>query len=193
MTDISFIVSAFDRPEMLKCCLASLRVQTHRDIEIIVTDNSQDPDVRDMHYDTAYHFGAKYLATKASNPYHSAEMGAKIASGEYLCFPSDDSYYVPPFAAEMLKYGRFYDLDLVYCNLVYDGRWEGEPYFVMDVEPRLNVIDKTNFIVRKSVFPGFPDQPDAPVAFAADGMMIERLMKAGVSHRKHKGVMVVHN
>jgi glycosyltransferase involved in cell wall biosynthesis len=42
--DISYIVSAYGEraAEVLPCLLWSLKAQTHRDFEVIVTDNSND-------------------------------------------------------------------------------------------------------------------------------------------------------
>lgn len=52
-------------------------------------------------------------------------------------------------------------------------------------------IDKTSFILRREQFRGFPDKHDRYEL--ADGMMIERLVKAKVSRRRLAEVLVFHN
>jgi glycosyltransferase involved in cell wall biosynthesis len=189
--DISFIVSCFDRPEMLLCCLASLNCQSHREIEVIVTDNSNDSVTQSYHKEYCGQLGAKYLHTGLPGCYHSAEVGAQYASGEYLCFPSDDGYMVPTFAEVMLKDARGQNLDLLICGAVYSPRWESERYHLMEVAARLNFVDKTNFILKRDKFIGFPDKTLG--ACAADGMLIDRLVASGIRHGVISDVMVVHN
>lgn len=93
----------------------------------------------------------------------------------------------------MVAEAKYRNYELVYCEMLYSPRWQGDRYSVLGVEPVLNRIDKTGFLVRKSVFPGFPDKPDRDVSCAADGLLIERLVKAGVRHGKVKDILAVHN
>src|SRR5690348_12921059 len=100
--DITYIVSAYDRPQSLKSCLASLNNQTNDDYQLIVTDNTTDECMSSIHEEICRNFNAFYLNTRQPTCYHSAEIGAKFAWGTWLAFPSDDSYYVPTFAETML-------------------------------------------------------------------------------------------
>ena len=190
--DLSFIVSAFDRPDMLSCCLASLSVQTHKSIEVIVTDNSVDEAIRKQHQAACAQFGARYLSTQQKTCYHSAEVGAAQARGEFLCFPSDDSYYVPSFAYRMLREARERHLDLVYCGMVWGRPAPGSHYTLLLPQPKTNHIDKTGFLVRKSKFRPFPGKSDgAPCG--ADGLLIEALARSCVRHGLLADILVVHN
>lgn len=193
---ISYIVSAYDRPHLLPICLLSLLTQTHRRSEIIVTDNSEDPAMNTLHEEHCRRYGAKYLHTAALTCYHSAEMGAEIAVGKYLCFPSDDSYYMPLFAEKMLDAAYPSNLDLVYCEMVHNETplpQGGTGYRMRGVEPRTGWIDKTGYIVKRDSFIEFPGKRETPGPSASDGYLIDRLVKTGARHMKIDDVLVVHN
>jgi hypothetical protein len=189
---ISFIVSAYDRPAHLRCCLASLSLQSGRN-QILVADNSLEPCINDAHREAiqefypAVWFGTGVMGAKTC--YQSANLLAQKAAGEWLCFPSDDSYYVPTFATTMLRATEKHQWNLIYCDLLYDPRMfrEGK-YNILPAAPVLNQIDKTNFMIRREKFTGFPD--GSPTA---DGLLIESLVKSGIRHGKAPGVLVVHN
>jgi hypothetical protein len=186
---ITFIVSAYERPWALECCLASLREQSPN-TTLIVTDN--DPERR--HEGICTHFGALHISTSTVSPftcYGAANFAVEIyARREYLCFPSDDSYYTPDFAGSMLRGATDYNLDLVYCDML-DRRIRGY-YSVFPVLPRLGHIDKTGFLIRAELFRrlgGFQHRPDP----FSDGDLIERAVTGGATHAKVPGVMVVHS
>ena len=206
MPSISFIVSAFNRPDHLRCCLASLALQggSH---EIIVADNSMDSCIRYLHEGIAARFDARWMPTEQPSSYHSAELVAPLTIGEWLCFPSDDSYYVPHFSDRMLSFAARHGWDLVYSDTAYD--WSGHfplnhPKLidgVLRVEPRVNWIDKTSFMIKrqwmvndetKETIAPFPGK-NGSLPTASDGLFIESLRRKGIRHGKAPGVMVVHN
>lgn len=189
---ISYVVSCYDRPADLRVCLSSLAAQRYKNHQIIVTDNADDLAMFAQNKEIAQSWGATYLKTNGPTCYHSAEEGAKVARGEYLCFPSDDSYYVPFYAWEMLKAARDNDADLVFSDMVY-GRWPHMKYEHWVTEPRLNRIDKTNFLVRRSVFTGFPQKPDSAIACACDGHMVDELVARGAKVVGVAQPLCVHN
>jgi glycosyltransferase involved in cell wall biosynthesis len=199
---VTYIVSAFDRPDRLACCLWSLKVQTDPDFEVIVADNSTDfaiflehsritnslADRRFRHCNTSRH---------ANSPgwdcYWSAEWIVEHeAKGEWICLPSDDSYYVPVFQEALLAAAANNNWQLVYCDMLYDRRISGR-YSKLEVEPHENAIDKTGFLVHRDVWIGFPDKPHVPQASACDGMMAAELVKRGVRHGKVSEILAVHN
>jgi len=190
--DISFVVSCYDRPKSLFTCLASLADQTSDWNEIIVTDNSIDPAIQSRHMDACSQFGATYIPTRVVGCYHSAEIGAQSAQAEWLSFPSDDSYFCPKFAEEMLATAKATGANLVFSEMVYNGRWSGEPYHLMDTAPCLNRIDKTGFLVKRDKFPGFPDKGNGE-SCAADGLLIDRLVREGIKWAKCNSILAVHN
>jgi GT2 family glycosyltransferase len=188
---ISYIVSAYDRPDLLACCLGSLAVQADPH-EIIVCDNHPPTNRR-----IADWYGARYRDTSATNGqscYHGLEVDPM---GDWLCFPSADSYYVPGFARIMLQAAQANGWEFVYCDVLYDPRlaaYRGaqDEYSVLDVAPEIGRIDKTGFLVTARAFASVGGWPPHPLDFR-DGALAERLVATGIRHGKAKGPMVVHN
>jgi glycosyltransferase involved in cell wall biosynthesis len=175
--------------------LLSLRLQTESNIEVLVADNSIDESIRGQNVRLCdYSDHVTYLHCGGTSCYRSSTRAAKFAVGEYLCFPSDDGYYVPGFAALMLEAARNNNWDLVYCDVVDDPRQFGR-YGVRDVQPALGYIDKTCYIVKREVFMrlgGFPAR-EGDNDWAADWWLVDDLIKSGVRHGKLDQLLVVHN
>jgi len=183
---VSFIVSAYDRPKHLACVLQSLLLQTEQDFEIMVTDNGKA--FTGAHRATCEDASStiRYENPMLTDCYTSANWGATQAKGDYLCFPSDDGYYVPRFLETML---RAAPADLIFCDCVFDGH--GRVYAHEVIRPEVDHIDKGGFLIRREVFPGFNGAPVGPCA--ADGWMIEQVVKSGASLAKVPGILWVHN
>ncbi len=189
---ISFIVSAYDRPDHLRCCLASLDLQG--DHEIIVCDNGG------TLYNQAItnHAGVIYLNTSKLVPqtcYHGLEAQP---DGNWLCFPSDDSYYVPNFARIMLHTAEANNWEFVYSDVLYDPRLAHatrglhDTYSVMDTQPHCGSFDKTCFIVTRRAFEQVGGWPRHEADWR-DGALAEALVNAGIRHGKAPGILLVHN
>ena len=189
---VSFIVSAYDRPEHLKLCLQSLVLQTMTDWDAIVMDNAVSPEARMAHWSVCSGARVRYVATPSPHNvscYHSADYAVQhIAKGEWLCFPSDDSYYVPQFAERMLAAADAGGWQLVYSNLVW-GR-QGI-HTQLDCKPQLCCIDKTNFMIRRDKMIPFPGKQNGPCC--ADGHLIDVLVADGIVVGKVDQLLVVHN
>lgn len=187
---LTFIVSTFERPQTLLLLLNALQLQTEKHFECIVTDNSTNEILAEQNEFYVKMCGSRfrYLKTNHQECYSSAEEGVKLASGRFLCFPSDDNYYLPQFAELMLRNALNSGLDLVYCDCVY-GRPNTTP-FLLDVKPKVNHIDKGGFLVAREVFKSFPGKA---VISCSDGWLIEELVKKGVRHGKCQGILWVHN
>ena|SRR5271166_3450177 len=209
MPKVSYIVSAYDRPILMRCCLASLAAQTDHDFEAIVADNSPDfktqavnRAVVDGMLDSRFsHIDTDSIKTcRGWDCYHSAEYVARNwATGEWLCFPSDDSYYVPMFQEAMVNKAQINGWSMVYCDWLCDrrGSLNGEGpgrYGWVDASARISRIDKTGFMVRSSSFGAFPGKNMEEVKpCAADGLFIEELVRRGAKHGKVNEVLMVHN
>ncbi len=185
---ISFIVSAYDRPVCLRCVLASLQVQTEAAIEVLVADNSPNPAMNNTNLQILFSLNDnrfKYTNPRERTCYEATKVLAPVCHGEWLCFPHDDGYYVPGFAANMLACAAANPAaDFIYCDMLYDPRLSnGEGTWTpRGVEPRCGFIDKGGFIIRKALFL-LVEWPPAPNDVARDGVVTA---KAG-------GVMWVHN
>jgi len=191
----TFVVSAFNRPTHLELCLLSLCLQTRTDWTAIVTDNADSSVYSEMNEDAVRRVGDgriayRYTGSTCPSCYHSAEAGAARATGTYLSFPSDDSYFVPEFLERMLESAD--GADLIYCDVLYDRRLTGRRA-ALQCEPRVCAIDKTSFLVRRDKFIGFPDKRNDGMACPADGQAIERMIQLGYGHRHVDECLVVHN
>lgn len=199
---ISYIISHHNRPKELLCCLTSLRLQ-ESPREVLVCDNSSDEHNRELCQMTCKISGVgglKYLDTwrgKESNTcYHDpACLGAM---GDWLCFPSDDSYYVPMFSRIMLHAAAEHSWEFVHCDMLYDPRYahatrgvEGE-YSVMITRPALGGIDKTCFLITRGAFDAVGGWPQHDADWR-DGALAEAVVRAGIRHGRVPGPMVVHS
>ena len=179
---LSMIVSAYDRPEHLKLCLQSLRLQTAAGlIQIFVADNSPSAANRrvtiDCHAKAIGEAAVFYTNTAMRECYEAAEAIAKngFLVGDFLGFPSDDNWYSPHYCEKMLEAAQANSWDLVYCDALFDPRpsWSGK-HCVMEGFPAPGRIDKGGFIVRRSLFldmGGFPGKNGG--ASASDGLFCQ--------------------
>lgn len=181
---------------MLAACLASLAVQSTPH-ETIVCYNGPAGEGLAEHRKLCRYFGARLMKTGemgATCCYSSAELAAKTAKGEWLCFPSDDSLYVADFGDIMVRAADFGDWELVYCNVIFDPMSNilrpYERYGLLKTEPKHNSIDKGSFLVKRSWFRGFPSKRIGPTG--ADGHLIEELLKRGARHGKAPGFLAIH-
>jgi hypothetical protein len=199
MPQLSYIVSAYDRPWDLNLCLLSLKLQAHQDFDVIVVDNGTD----DMYYANEQSIHRAGLTqttchchTKMEFCYPSSDFGANLSDAEWLAFPSDDSYFSKTFGEKMLAAGHKNNWDLVYCNAMFrrsvtDQLYDGT-YQALVTEPRAGWFDKTIFIVRRSIFKGFRAH-ERVFPIGADSDLIEEYVRNGVAIGKVDEFLVVHS
>jgi len=189
---ISYIVSVYDRMDSLNACLESIAANPEMK-EVFVCCNSTRP------FDMAlcstatcrYHGKMERTGFDADDCYKSANLVAPNADGDWLCFPSDDSLYVADFQRIMIETAVRTQADLVYCDMVYkcgSEQNDWKPYTVLDAMPRMGRIDKTNFIIRRELFKGFPSHRRN----WRDGALIEQVIRDGAKPAKAPGILVVH-
>jgi hypothetical protein len=131
---------------------------------------------------------------------------ANLAGGELLCFPSDDSYYMPGFAEKMIyaaetgrdcsRFGGINKgpLDLVCCDFVWGRTWEGKTSWTYcDGGPQVCHIDKTTFISRADWFARIGWPIDTSGGDARDGLFAERMVAMGARVGRVVEVLAVHN
>ena len=196
---VSFVISAYDRPQCLKLCLQSLVLQSEDDWEAIVMDNS--PDIITQHKNEAATRVDKRITYVSTPPaysiecYSSAWFGSKyIAQGDWLCFPSDDSDYTPIFSKLMLQAAAKTGWELVYCDFVHGCYMNQQfSYQTLLTEPRECYIDKTTFLLRREWMRDWPGRPKTPTRANCDGWLIEQLVRDGIRHGRVPHVLVVHN
>ncbi len=189
---ISFIISVYDRTEMLRACLASLDVQDGNNQQIVCCNSCETHAIEKAKAVCGDNATLRTTGlVGARSCYESADWVKSEASNPWVCFPSDDSLYVQGFSRIMLQTANLHAADLVYCDCVYRqdkaaGNWP--EYTTLETEPRMGKIDKTCFILRRELFRGFPPHPKG----WSDGALIEQLVAQGVRHAKAPGCLVVH-
>ena len=189
--DVSFIVTAHSKPQALRLTLISLLEQKKAKCEIIVSNNATGI-ARAAISAVCKELAVGCVVNDAPECYSAIERLAPLATGKFLCFPSEEDYYTPVFARKLLDHARRYKLHLVYCDSLYDSRYIGS-YEVMRVQPIIGHIDKGGFLLRRNLFNGFPGTPDEAVASLCDGYLVEKLRAEGISFGKIPEVLWVHN
>ncbi len=204
--EITYIVSAFNRPVMLPVCLWSIKGQTHQDFECIVTDNAdheptakqQERMVKSMD-DPRFRYVRTAKKTKVSDCYWSAEWANEhMAAGRWLCFPCDDTYYVPEFAQRMLVAAAKENADYVFVKHVICGpeALGGPDTAYAQWTQRLHRTAKTSFIVKRGVFNGvggFQGKMDRPGTVNADYFFSSQMVAAGKKIARVDECLLVHN
>jgi len=192
---ISFIVTAWAsrRPAALPVLFACLRAQTVQDWECLVLDSDfYPPHVKLCCQDDRVIYLPRPLRRihEHREMYHVSEWGVKRAIGQYLCFASDDSYYVPWFSERMLAVAERESLDLVLSDLVL-----GSPqvHGAINSQPFTGSVDKTNFVIRRDKMIPFPGKDDPEGWKIADGQFVEELVRSGARWGKVAQPLVVHN
>ena len=195
---ISYIVSSCNRPLQLMTCLSSLGMQ-QSPREIIICDNSTGviPQqwLRQMKDVLTFRIIPTYSTPYNSICYHSLDYVQP--RGDWLCFPSDDSYYVPQFSELMLAAAAKNKWEFVYCDMVYDPRLAVstrgvKEYSVMITAPSSGRIDKTCFLITRRAFDAVGGWPPHPQDWR-DGALAEAVVRAGIRHGRVSGPMVFHN
>lgn len=173
--NVSFVCIS-DRPDALRQLIACLRLQGDPAWELLVLDQTPEASCLQPVKD------AKALGEERVTWYAVPRIGdvgqtmklayTRLARGEYLCFPNDDAYYVPAFVSRMVWYAREANLDLVYCDWLFDRADNTVPYRYMEAVPMHGRIDIGGFIVRKEVLiaDGWPDRGEG-----GDGRLVERI------------------
>ncbi len=199
--DLTYIVSAFNRPFMLPVCLWAIKGQTHQDFECIVADNAEDNAIAKWQEkfvksleDPRFKYVRTATKTEVSDCYWSAEwVVTHMARGQWLCFPCDDTYLVPEFATRMRMRAVEFDADMVICgDVVLGPQGNGRVgYKHWKMEP--GRASKTTFIVRKSKFPGFTGKLRMEGATMADWQLTRDMGRRGLVTVLPDQLMCVHN
>lgn len=204
--DITYIVSAFNRPAMLPVALWSIKGQSHQDFECIVADNADYEPTAQSHKrmveqlsDSRFTYARTAGKTRVSDCYWAAEYIVRTYEcGRWLCFPCDDTYLMPEFGQRMLLQAFKTGAQFVYCEHIIAGPealgGPGTAYAVWT--QRLHRTAKTSFIVKRAVFEkvgGFQGKMDRASTVNADYFFSTQMAQAGVKIASVSDVMVVHN
>jgi hypothetical protein len=193
-TRVTFVIGTRNRPTHLAGLLMALHVQKDQRWDAIIVVESDDLDELSGSRVPAAGLSATApqgqvgytMYQPSKHDWHQSvknEVAAK-AKGEFLCFPNDDSYYVPTFVGTMLQAADFHGWDLVYCDFLYDLFG----YVPHAVAPAVGHIDVGGFLVKKRTWQRHPWTQRGQTG---DGEWIAQLVAAGVPHGKAPGVLYV--
>jgi glycosyltransferase involved in cell wall biosynthesis len=184
--EISYIVSLYNRPEYLAVCLWALKMQTHQDSEIIVTDNSTDVTIVKQHQlfiknlnDPRFSYVNTASKTAVSDCYWSSEYGMSLARGKWLCFPCEDCYYPPEWTQRMLLAAMANNWDLVLCenNITGPEPCGADRYMLLKLGTKSFPGYKPSFIVKASKFSGWLNKPLIGACSGVDRTTLQALTR----------------
>lgn len=137
---VSVVVRTFNRPQMLRRALESIRAQTWPDVEaVVVNDGGEDiqsiiDDFSDKMDVTYLNFSPEDKPGRCAAATHAIEAG----TGDWICYLDDDDFYQPHHCETLMKAAqenteaRVFYTDALKATETPDG--DGE-YEVTDVSP----------------------------------------------------------
>lgn len=102
---VSVIIATYRRAEPLRRAIASVKNQTHPDVEIIVVDDNADAQWNKTVEDMVSSFeGVTYIKNEQNcGPAKTRNTGIFAATGDYITFLDDDDEYLPNKIKEQLE------------------------------------------------------------------------------------------
>jgi GT2 family glycosyltransferase len=167
---VSVIVTAFNRPALLRQAVESVQAQTYRNVEIIVVDDGSTN--AEMPAALAALDKAGVHVVRQANQYLGAARnnGARNAKGEFLLFLDDDNVALPTMVEKLVTAASVSHSDIA-VNAHYVWRAASKPVPVDQVDvsqlplwcpvgpavvPGIkgNVFGNANFLIRRETFYG---------------------------------------
>ena len=113
LPSISIIIPSYFRLDFLEHSLHCLLCQTDPDFEVVVVNDAIDVNVSKLVDSFNQRLNIRYSETDYSvgGPSKPRNLGASLATGEYICFLDNDDYFLPNKIAEIktLLHSRRYD------------------------------------------------------------------------------------
>lgn len=123
---VSVIIASFNRPKLLAQALASVQAQTHPDVELVLVDESDMFDVRDLlvSYKRPVNLIQQFVKPAERKLINrlgvNMNTGLAMAKGDLVCFLADDDYYFPTWLEKAVEFFRVCpDVSVGYGNLYY--------------------------------------------------------------------------
>lgn len=116
---VSCIIPTKNRPDLVRRAIESVLAQTHRDVEIIIVDDSTNDETQKLI--SSLGGSVRYIKNEKSRgaPY-SRNVGLSEAKGDAVTFLDDDDLWLPEKIERQLEtLGRY---PMVTCNYIMDVR-----------------------------------------------------------------------
>ena len=110
-------IASYNRPHLLYRAIESVKSQTYKNLEIIVSDNgSNNPDVTGMIHEFSTHDSRVKAFIHAENrgAFFNFRFLLKEASGKYFIWLADDDYWCPTYLESLLSAQSKIDCALAY-------------------------------------------------------------------------------
>jgi glycosyltransferase involved in cell wall biosynthesis len=107
---VSVIIASFNRPKLLAQALASVQAQTHPDIELVLVDESDLFNVRDLLVgftrpcSLVRQFVLPDDRKRVNRLGVNMNTGLAMAKGDLVCFLADDDYYFPTWIEKAVEF-----------------------------------------------------------------------------------------
>lgn len=131
---VSVILTSFNRPTWIRDSLRSIQEQTHRDIQLILIDESDQFEILDVLKE--FRFADVVVRRSIVDPAVrrlenrlgiNCNVGLGLATGDLVTFLADDDYYYPTwFAGAVSYFKRHLNVQAAFGKLVYSVKSERE-------------------------------------------------------------------
>jgi glycosyltransferase involved in cell wall biosynthesis len=116
---ISIIIPAYMAEKHLSRCLASITIQTYKNIEIIVINDGSKDNTHDVSLGWVERDSRIKLVDKENGGAASARnVGIDISSGEFIAFIDSDDWVEPDYIEHLYNMINSYNADLAICSFV---------------------------------------------------------------------------
>ncbi|MCR5249544.1 MAG: glycosyltransferase [Lachnospiraceae bacterium] len=122
---VSILILSKDHPELLKACVSSIRGRSsHKDYEILVTDNGSSPEARAEYEALAEEYSFRYIYEPMEFNFSAlCNLSAEKAEGSWLLFLNDDTEVLTPdWLERMLGQAAQSGVGAVGAKLYYPGK-----------------------------------------------------------------------
>lgn len=205
MPRVTVILTTLNRPEWLEFAIQSVLTQTYQDFELLILDdNSSDPGQLEVLRHYASHPKCIVARSKVSeDDRHKrvryavlANVGLKMAKGEYVTYLCDDDYYLPQRLEKMVaRLDKGDDCRAVYGSqsMINDGEVTGIRSAVLPLTDAFCVVDHSSVMHATEIGREVGGWDEDPQWWGvADGIFWRRLNQAGYKFYPVPEVLDVH-
>lgn len=188
---ISVVCFTHNRPLEFAHFLTQLNLQTFKDWELIVMDESDEKERSMNHFYLATLCQSKKEVTYFWRPWQKnwgqtskEEAGITLATGDWLIFPNDDVYWAPVFFEKAMNIEEL--ADLIMTNMVFAQH----DYNLFPTYPARCRVDVGGFLIRREIFRQVKWRDKTEIG---DGILVEDAFAAGAKVKKVGGFYYVKN
>ena len=153
---VSIVVPAFNVGRYLARCLDSLLAQTHRPLEIIVTDDGSSDDTAAVLRRYAHEHPEVHTVTQLHRGLGPARNAAlSVARGEFVAMVDADDWVDPDFITDLLRLAQDTGADVAACGFTFDFWGMRVPFPFLPREQQLSGPQAAELSIHLTRFPSF--------------------------------------